>query len=668
MKNIFLFLFSFLIFCNSCSFVQKINDGTTAYERKQFALAIKMLPAEYDEENSLINKGKIAFMLAESYKRTNQIEQTIDWYKTACDNSYGIDALKGYADALKKAERYEEAKTAYKELGIELGSPYEYRKDISSCDIAARWKKEASNNSYKTTSVDFNSSQGDYAPVLLKNGGIVFTSDRGAANDQEKYGWTGNRYSDLYMKDQTSTEINNFSEIINTIEHNEGTAAFNSDYTEIIFTQCAGAENEDHYCKLMSSFYENDTWSKPKVLKFIKANINYGHPTFHSSDNIIFFSSNDPDGWGGYDIYASERGEESWSEPRLLGRSINTEQDEKFPMMDGDTLYFASEGHTGMGGLDIFKTYLQNGKKWIPVQNMLPPINSGSDDFGFVVDYINKKDPKVLQHGYLTSNRPSGLGDDDIYKFTKVVPPPVVVPPKKETKVVVKEKPVVYKILLEVFVVEKIYQDPTNPNSKVLGRRPISNPDLQMKLGQKSNTKVKADKGGSFILELDSEKDYYFFASKSNYLNNNGYFSTKGIGKDPKNPIQNFDLEITLDKIFKNKEIVLENIYYDFDKWNIRPDAEPSLSKLFSLLNQNPGIKVQLASHTDCRGPANYNEELSQKRAQSAVEHLIGLGIQADRLTAKGYGASSPAITCNCKDCDEDEHQANRRTTFKILE
>jgi len=668
MKNTFLILLPFLVCCFSCSFVQKVNDGTTAYERKQFALAVKMLPEEYNKEKSQILKGRLAYQLAESYKRTNQNDEAIDWYKTAFDSSYGIDALKGYADALKQAERYKEAKAAYKELGIEIGSPYEYRKDISSCDIAAGWKKNAVDNAYKTIATDFNSSKADYAPIIDKNGSIIFTSDRGAINEKEEYKWTGNRYSDLYIKLSESNEVNGYSDVLNSSENNEGTASLNSNGTEIIFTKCAGAEDEDHYCKLMSATYESDAWSTPKILNFTKPNINYGHPTFHSSDNIIFFSSNDPDGWGGYDIYASERGTEGWKEPRLLGRSINTEKDEKFPHMDGDTLYFASEGHTGMGGLDIFKTYLQNGKKWVPVQNMLPPINSGSDDFGFVVDYINDKDSKVLQHGFLSSNRPLGQGNDDIYKFTKIVPPQKVIPSRKDTTVVVKKEPVVHKILLEVFVVEKIYQNPDDPNSKVLGRRPISNPDIQMKIGQKANAKVKPNNKGAYIIELDSEKDYYFFASKANYLNNNGFFSTKGIGKDSKTPIQNFDLEITLDKIFKNKEIVLENIYYDFDKWNIRTDAEPSLIKLYSLLNQNPGIKVQLASHTDCRGQENYNQELSQKRAQSAVEYLIEKGIQSDRLTAKGYGESSPAISCSCNDCDEDEHQANRRTTFKILE
>ena len=151
-------------------------------------------------------------------------------------------------------------------------------------------------------------------------------------------------------------------------------------------------------------------------------------------------------------------------------------------------------------------------------------------------------------------------------------------------------------------------------------------------------------------------------------MNNSNAFSTKGIGKDPNNPVTTYTVEIILDKIFVNKEIVLDNIYYDFEKWDIRIDAEPTLNELAVILTANPQISIQLGSHTDCRGPGSYNENLSQKRAQSAVDFLITKGISSERLVAKGYGENAPAIDCACNRCTEDEHQSNRRTTFKILE
>ena len=157
-------------------------------------------------------------------------------------------------------------------------------------------------------------------------------------------------------------------------------------------------------------------------------------------------------------------------------------------------------------------------------------------------------------------------------------------------------------------------------------------------------------------------------ATHEGYLNNSEKFTSKGLGKDPANPIQKFEVEIVLDKIYKNKEITLENIYYNYDKWDIRTDAEPTLIKLAATLAENPAIKIQLSSHTDCRGKDDYNATLSQKRAESAVNFLISKGIPTERLVAKGYGESQPAVSCDCAKCTEDQHQANRRTTFKILE
>jgi peptidoglycan-associated lipoprotein len=169
-------------------------------------------------------------------------------------------------------------------------------------------------------------------------------------------------------------------------------------------------------------------------------------------------------------------------------------------------------------------------------------------------------------------------------------------------------------------------------------------------------------------MELAENMDYNFLASLSGYLSNGAKFSTKGIAKDPNNPVQTFEIEIVLDKIYKNREIVLENIYYDFDKWDIRPDAEPTLNRLSEVLKQNPEVRIQLGSHTDCRGNDNYNEDLSQKRAQSAVNYLISRGIDPGRLSALGYGETQPAAECVCTRCTETEHQTNRRTTFKVIE
>ena len=652
---------SVFIFLTACTYTQKIKDGRTAFERKQYAVATRFLEKEYNKAKTRLEKGKLAYLLGESYKELNRSEQSIQWYQKAYDNQAGVDALKEYAYGLKKAERYKEAMQAFKDLGIEIGSPYEYRREITACEVAQGWKDALKYADYQVKALDFNSNGADYAPVLYKDNQLVFTSDRKGSTGEEVYNWTGNAFSDLFVVNLESNTVNSFDNRLNTPD-NEGTAVFNKDFTEMYFTRCFGGKKEDSYCKIMVSEWQNDAWSAPEAVEFIQENINYGHPALSADGKQLYFSCNHPEGWGGYDIWVAEKTTAGWGEPKLLGRAVNTIGNEKFPYLDADTLYFSSDFHPGMGGLDVFKTYKMGNGNWAPPYNLKPPLNSGGDDFGFVVDYQAKKDKGVLQLGYFTSTRAEGLGNDDIYRFEKIIPPPLPVvekPVKKET--------VARKMLLDVFVLEKIYEDPTNPNSRVLGRKPLQEAKLEAKFG-KENKVFATDEEGLVTIELAKDTEYNFLASKQNYLTNTGNFSARGIGEDPSNPVQRFEVEIVLDKIFLNKEIRLENIYYDLDKWDIRKDAEPTLNALAENLKLNPAIRIQLSSHTDCRASDSYNELLSQRRAQSAVDYLIAKGIDASRLTAKGYGESQPEVNCICTRCSEDQHQLNRRTTFKIIE
>lgn len=659
MKNqIPLFFFSFLLLISACTYTQKIKDGRTAFERKQYSVAIPFLKKEYEKEKSKVEKGQLAFLIGESYRRMNRPKESISWYETAYNYQFGLDALKQYAFALKQSEQYTEAMDAFKNLGIELGSPYEYRKEIKACEIAAVWKKEAKNSRYKVRLAELNSSASDYAPSLYGKDQIAFTSDRGSATGEETYNWTGKNFSDIFVADASGESISPIDIPVNT-EDNEGTLTVNASNNEIYFTRCFSPGNQDAYCKIMMSKREGDAWTAPAPLNFIKEGINYGHPTLSTDGSTLYFSCNDPQGWGGFDIYYSERIPDGWSEPRLMNRSINTPADEKFPTLDGDTLYFASSGHTGMGGLDIYRSYKLNNDTWSPAWNLKPPINSAADDFGFIPDRreLPEKGTEVL--GYFTSSRPNGAGGDDIYIFERLVAPPE--PPEEE------REEIVYQILLDGFVVEKIYREPTDPNSEVLGRKPLPGATVEAVFGGESrNFTIGPD--GKFSLELQENTDYNFTAEADNYLTNAERFSTKGIGKDPNNPVLRFEIEIVLDKIFVNKEIRLENIYYDFDEAYIREDAKPTLDELASVLLRNPDIRIELGSHTDCRGGNRYNQELSQRRAQSAVDYLISKGIPEDRLYAKGYGENQPANDCNCASCTEEEHQENRRTTFKIIE
>jgi peptidoglycan-associated lipoprotein len=655
MKPFFLLLVTAML--ASCTYTQKVKDGNFAFERKQYAVAAELLRKEYKKEKSRVAKGQRAFLLGESYRLMNNPTAASPWYKIAYDNSYGVDALREYAYSLKAAGEYEEAMTAFKELGIEIGSPYEYRREIAACKIAKGWVDEKSHE-YTVRPVDFNSRNADYAPTLYETGELVFTSDRNAAAGEATYNWTGNDFSDLFVADLNTDMVDPFDNPINTPD-NEGAATFNSDFTEMYFTRCFGDKKEDYYCKLMFSERTSGHWTVPIALPFVENGVNYGHPALSADGQTLYFSCNSKGGWGGYDIWYCQRTADGWGETKLMGRTINTTGNEKFPYLDGDTLYFSSDWHSGMGGLDIFKTWRQPNGAWVPVRNLKPPINSGSDDFGFVVNYGAKKLKDVLQTGYFTSNRPDGRGNDDIYLFEKRLPPPQPVKPEPSLAD--------YKMILEGYVLEKIYAQEDNPDSKLLGRKPLSGAGVKVFFGKKTKTFTVGD-DGFFTFEPEENMVYNFQAEKEGFLKGETNFSTVGIGKDPNNPVQTFEVEIVLDKIYINKEIVLEDIYYDFDKWDIRADAKPTLGKLARDLELNPKIRIQLASHTDCRGNDRYNEDLSQKRAQSAVDYLISKGISAERLLAKGFGESAPKVNCMCSRCTEDEHQLNRRTTFTILE
>jgi len=664
-----------LLLSSSCSYTLKIKDGSTAYERKQFATAVPLLEKEYPRAKTRKEKGQLAYLLGDSYRRIGQDAKALPWFEAAFANNFGADALKAQAFTLKKLERYAAAREVFKNLGIEIGSPYEYRKEITGCTIAEGWLNERPDNGWSIEPVPFNSPQNDFSPVFYHDGRLVFTSDRNMIVGKENYRWTGNKFMDIFIAEPKSASPQTFDSQWNTAS-NEGTPCFNKSATEAFFVRAVGAyKGDDAYCKIyFSEKGRTDAlWSVPVPLPFQKEKLNYFHPVLSPDGNTLYFACNDPEGWGGFDLWSAQRNskaETGWDAPKALPRSINTPSNELFPTFDADTLYFASDGHTSMGGLDVFRSYKSEKNAWSPPQNLKAPINSGADDFGFIVDRASMtvlKDPKpgdLIKAGYFTSNRTleTAKGGDDIYRFEQRIPPPK--PPKIDT---VPTKPLAYKIILEGYVLEKIFSDPANPNSKILGRKPLSGAAVQAEWNSKKQT-FKIKDAGFFRMELAENTDYVFNATLEGYLANSAKFSTKGIAKDPSNPVQTFEIEIVLDQIFRNREIVLENIYYDYDKWDIRPDAEPTLNRLAEVLRQNPEIRIQLGSHTDCRGNDAYNQNLSQRRAQSAVNYLISKGIDGSRLSAKGYGESQPAALCACSSCTEAEHQTNRRTTFKVVE
>jgi outer membrane protein OmpA-like peptidoglycan-associated protein len=370
--------------------------------------------------------------------------------------------------------------------------------------------------------------------------------------------------------------------------------------------------------------------------------------------NELYFVADSKEGYGGRDIFLAKKNiAGDFENPVNAGSKVNTQGDELFPVIaDDNKLYFSSNGKIGYGGLDIYVAN-KEGKIYTNAQNLGYGVNSGGDDFSIAL--IKSKDDSVMLSGYLTSNKPGGKGFDDIYYFEKRIPPAQPLPPA------------VY--VLKVLVQTNQYENENNPNSKLLGKIPVENATVEIPRFDNVASSFQflhSDKNGNTeTVVIPKNSAFKIKASKIGFLAGEENVNANINAKDGDTIV--IQKTITLNKIFKDVEITLDNIYYDYDKWNIRADAAQSLDTLIDILVKNPTIKIQLSSHTDCRGKDAYNETLSQKRAESVVQYLIQKGIAADRLTAKGYGETMPIEQCECTKCSDAQHQRNRRTTFKIL-
>lgn len=650
----------------ACTFTRKVQTGMQAYEVKQFSVATELFQKEYEASRSQQDRAQIAFYAGESFMNLNDPVSASSWYFKAHQDGFGPVALEKYAEALKRQENYTEAIKTYEDLLKASPGNAGYRSNITLCRQAIDWKK-AKNPAYEIAPSGFNSSSSDYSPVPIAPGKVLFTSDRGSDQSDERYLWTGRSFSDLYIVNTVTQEVSDFDPVINSPD-NDGTAVISPDGRMLVFTRCYVDQDYDAWCKLMYSKLQGTAWSAPEPFSFVKEKINYGQPAFTTNGSTLFFSSDDPQGKGGHDIYFSQVDVNGkWSEPVNLGPLINTMGEEEYPTVYKDTLFFSSDHLAGLGGLDIFKTYLDINDQWVPPINLRSPVNSGGDDFGYVIDTFATPKDNVVVQGYFTSSRAGVAHNDDIYAFAvkgEKAGGEIAENPKEETPV---EKPVDYQLFLSLRVMEPQFEVKDDPNSKRIGKRPLPNGPVIVSEGL-SDQRFVTDELGQFLIKLDWNKQYTFTAKYRDHLAATYTINTAEITKDKNKPLTTITQILELDPIFKNKEIVLDNIFYDYDQWAIRDDAKPSLNALSAILKNNPAIRIQLSSYTDCRGTDEYNLDLSQKRAQAAIEYLMSVGIPAARLIAQGFGESNPAVNCVCEECTEEQHQANRRTTFKIID
>ncbi len=614
-----------------------LNRAEKSYEKKEFNKAIELYKRAATPDNAEIN-----YKIAEAYRKSNRLSESVTYYNAAIKAGYdNPEAHVNFARALKSIEQYDEAR---KSLNTVLEtSVSDSLKKVASYELTnleSLSKVKSRPNYYRIKNLDgLNTRFAEYSPAY-KDGVLYFTSNRDSRNI---YVVTGSPFTDIYRANARGANVDQSSimpldNIINYDDVNEGSMAISPDGSSIIFAKGnSGKASGYSEVNLFFTRYRNGQWTEPRPLSINDADSWDSTPALSPEGTTLYFSSNRPGGYGGADIYSAQldrRGR--WVDVRNLGPIINTPGEEVFPFVSqSGKLYFSSNGHPGFGNLDLYVATREYGN--ITVENLGEPMNSSSDDFA-----LYEFD---LTRGFFASNRPGGEGDDDVYTYVNEDPDLKIVN-YYLTGVTVTHDDGGEKIIL--------------PNTKVSLISTETNEILD---------EAFTNEDGAFQFRVYPEEEYNLIGEKTDYFTSRKKFSTidKSIDKNElKDFITNvtFNTEVVMERIVIEKPIVLENIYYDLDKASIREDAALVLDSLVTIMNDNPEIYVELGSHTDVRADDAYNMDLSFRRARAAVQYMINNGIDAGRITAKGYGESVLVVE---NATTEEEHQRNRRTEFKVL-
>jgi len=639
-----------------CTIIEKVKTGYQAYDAKQYAKAITLWEKDLKSLKSSPKKGEIAFLMSKSYAKIGKYKPALDYVQIAIDNEYGVEAYLQKAELLKMSEKYGEALQTYEQLEDQIQDKDRFAKEKNALKINYDWRKKYNPKQFTIEKLKSNTDADEYLPFEIGRDSILFTSDKSNNNDGQTYAWTGRNYSDTYLLNLSNSDVSPYLDLFNSKE-NDGALVFSRDKNWVFYSSCRTIDPaQPTNCQLYFSRRIDGVWTEPSLMPFVQDGFQYVHPAISTSGDYLIFASNQEGTLGGMDLFISRFKDEVWSDAIDLGSSINSEFDEVFPSLVQDTLYFASNHFSGMGGFDLYKTYWRNQQSWAPIINLKPPFNSGADDTGYLPLSLTPTDTSVYSNSIiLVSNRG---GSDDLY----------LVKEKKHPQSNVPTTPKIQRIVLNLTSLHKIYMISADPNSPIRGRAPLANVSFEILENGKSIKKSRTDDIGFASLELKPNTSYEIICNKKDYFTSKITFSTEDTSQTIEDEdTRIIDKRILLEKKFKNQEIALENIYYNYDKWELREDAYPSLQNLAQLLRNNPTLQIQLSAHTDCRGEDDYNLDLSQKRAKSVVDYLISQGIDPQRLVAVGYGETSPNIPCVCENCTEEQHQKNRRTTFKVL-
>jgi len=649
-RYFFLLSVVFIASCKPLPF--KVHDGKTAMDLKLYNQSIDFQIKEFHEEKDPIKQEEKAFSIAEAYRQFHDLANAEKWYRQSIDLKGGEKSLFNLGLVLKEQEKYEDAMKVFEQYQRMANNGFEGRKQEYQCKEAMEWKKAFSK--IQVHGVDaLNTPQNEYGLIPFKQGQFVFSSSRDEATGTNRDGWTGEKFTDIFITDKKNGQFTspvNFGSPVNTPAH-ESSPTFSKDFKEMYFIRCKeDQQKSDQYCHLYYSAFNSEHWDEPVKVDIFPDSVNVYDPYLSKDGKLLLFASDAPGGFGSTDIYMVNKVDTGWSSPQNLGGSINTPGSERFPWLDEHgNLYYSSNGLPGMGGLDIYKA-VKTKTGYKEPTNLRAPINSGGDDYAYRIDKYKPRDSNdtILYAGYFSSNRAGGKGGDDIYRF---------------------EEKWINFFVLRGKVVEKNYEKPDDPESNVLGLKNLPKARVDLKIdGDKIIATTTSDSLGNFVFRLNAETEYKVTASKGGgYFTKSDFTSTVG-KRNQDSTIITLHMQIELEKVFPQKMMVIPNIYYDYDKATLRPESKLVLDSILIFFKENPDLTVELGSHTDSRGSDEYNNKLSQARAQSAVDYLVEKGIPRDRLVAKGYGKTMLLNNCTTgAPCSEEEHQKNRRTTFRIV-
>ncbi len=636
---------------------RRLERAERAYELQQYHEAIDHYRRVLDrlDRGEREKSAELTFKVAMCYKYTNNHRMAESWFRRAVRIDYPDPVAMLYlAQAEMQNGKYEEARETFEAYIEKVPDDWRGPHGLESVELAIKLMDEPEDYDIEAMRL-LNSRADDMTPAYGDHRGstLIFASSRDDALGRDEDPWTGHNHTSFFVTYEDRAGNWDRPSLldegpINT-EYNEGAPSVNAPATEMYFTRCTRAEDISMGCRIFRAAREGANWVNPQEIPLTEDSlITVGHPAISPDELELYFVSNMPGNIGEKDIWVVRRQtrNDAFGSPENLGETINTKGDEMFPYVHEDgTLFFASNGHPGMGGLDIFTSQYRGGE-WSEPENIGPPFNSSADDFGIVFK-------PGREQGFFTSNRgPRGIYD--IYSF--------------------------YQAPVEFLISGTVVDDST--------RTSVADANVQLVGSDGSLIQKETDQDGSFLFDETMVKEntsYEILVTKSGYFSGRATESTKGLERS-----REFEVEIEIAPI-PVTAIELPEILYEFDSWELQTQFKDSLNGLVQTLQDNPHIVIELASHTDSRGTHEYNDTLSLRRAEAVVDYLIEQGIEAERIEAAGYGKREPRVLdrdierngylfeegtelteefidgLESEDMQEVAHEMNRRTEFRVL-